>query len=52
MIILKISGLQLVNPSFDWGSYDKLREIEQFKEDCKILFDGPLCNLKDKKGPD
>ena len=48
----KVLGLQLVKPSFDWGSKDKLTEIEQFKADCKILFDGLLCNLKDKKGPD
>ena len=34
--------LQLVKPSFDWGSRDKLTEIEQFKDDCRILFDGPL----------
>ena len=24
-------------------------EIEQFKADCRILFDGPLCDLKDKQ---
>ena len=45
----KISGLQLVKPTFDWGSRDKLTEIEQFKADCEILFDGSLCNLKDKQ---
>ena len=45
----KIGGLQLVKPTFDWGSRDKLTEIEQFKVDCKILFDGPLCDLKEKQ---
>ena len=45
----KISGLQLVKPSFDWESHDKLTGIEQFKVDSKILFDGQLCNLKDKQ---
>ena len=45
----KVGGLQLVKPKFDWGSHDKLTEIEQFKADCKILFDGPLCDLKDKQ---
>ena len=45
----KVSGLQLVKPKFDWGSRDKLTEIEQFKSDCKILFDGPLSGLKDKQ---
>ena len=38
----KVLGLQFVKPKFDWGSTDKLTEIEQFKADCKILFDGPL----------
>ena len=45
----KVSGLQLVKPSFDWGSQDKLTEIKQFIADCRILFDGPLCDLKDKQ---
>ena len=45
----KVSGLQLVKPRFDWGSRDKLTEIEQFKVDCRILFDGPLSELKDKQ---
>ena len=52
MIILnmsKVSGLQLVKPRFDWGAHDKLTEIEQFKADCKIIFDGPLSDLKDKQ---
>ena len=45
----KIGGLQLVKPTFDWGSHDKLTEIEQFKADCRILFDGTLCDLKEKQ---
>ena len=52
MIILnmsKVSGLQLVKPRFDWGAHDKLTEIEQFNADCKITFDGPLSDLKDKQ---
>ena len=28
---------------------DKLTELEQFKADCHILFNGPLCDLKDKQ---
>ena len=43
----KIGGLQLVKPSFDWGSRDKLTEIEQFKANCRIHFDGPLCDLRE-----
>ena len=45
----KVSGLQLVKPRFDRGSRDKLMEIEQFKADCRTLFDGPLSDLKDKQ---
>ena len=45
----KVSGLQLVKPRFDWDAHDKLTEIEQFKADCKILFKGPLSDLKDKQ---
>ena len=37
----KIGGLQLVKPTFDWSSRDKLMEIEKFK--------GPICDLKDKQ---
>ena len=44
-----VSGLQLVKPRFKWDAKDKLTEIEQFKADCKILFDGPLSDLKDKQ---
>ena len=43
----KDSGLQLVKPRLKWDAKDKLTEIEQFKADCKILFDGPLSDLKD-----
>ena len=45
----KVSGLQLGKPRFDWEACDKLTEIEQFKADCKILFEGPLSDLKDKQ---
>ena len=48
----KVSGLQLVKLKFKWDTKDKLTEIEQFKADCKILFDGPLSDLKDKQKPD
>ena len=38
-----------MKPRFDWEAHDKLTEIEQFKADCKILFEGPLSDLKDKQ---
>ena len=45
----KVLGLQLVKPRFDSEAHDKLTETKQFKADCKILFDGPLLDLKDKQ---
>ena len=47
--MLKILGLQLAKHTFNWQLRDKLTEIEQFKADCKILFDGSLSDLKDKQ---
>ena len=45
----KLGGLQLSKPVFDWNSEDKQTELEQFKADCKIIFDGPLCDLKERQ---
>ena len=45
----KLGGLQLSKPTFDWDSRDKLTELEQFKADCKIIFDRPLCDLKERQ---
>ena len=47
--MLRVGGLQLSKPVFDWGVSDKLTELEQFKADCDILFNGPLCDLKEKQ---
>ena len=45
----KVGGLQFSRPVFDLESKDKLTELGQFKADCAILFNGPLCDLKDKQ---
>ena len=47
----KIGGLQLIKPTFDWRSCNKLMEIEhlKIKANCKILFEGPLCDLNGKQ---
>ena len=45
----RVGGLQLSKPVFDWGASDKLTELEKFKADCDILFNGPLCDLKEKQ---
>ena len=47
--MVRLGGLQLSKPSFDWGASDKLTELEQFKANCDILFNGPLCDLKEKQ---
>ena len=44
----RLGGLQLSKPSIDWGASDRLTELEQFRVDCNILFNGPLCDLKYK----
>ena len=31
------------------GVLNKLPELEQFKADCHILFNGPLCDLKERQ---
>ena len=45
----KVGGLQLSKLVFDWSVSDKLTELEQFKAHCEILFNGPLCDLKEKQ---
>ena len=45
----RLGGLQLIKPTFEWGAKDKPTELEQFKANCYILFNGPLCDLKDKQ---
>ena len=44
----KFSGLNLAKPRFEWDCADRLTELEHFKEDCRILFEGSLADMKDK----
>ena len=44
----RFSGLNLAKPRFEWDCHDRLTELEHFKEDCSILFEGPLVDMKDK----
>ena len=44
----KFSGLNLAEPRFEWDCCDRLTELDHFKEDCQILFEGPLSDMKDK----
>ena len=34
-------------PKFDWEAKDHLSELEQFKQECAVFFNGPLSEIKD-----
>ena len=34
-------------PRFNWEAIDRLSELEQFKQECNVLFQGPLSEMKD-----
>ena len=40
-------AMQFNKPRFDWGAKDRLSELEQFKQECSVLFQGPLSKMKD-----
>ena len=40
-------AMQFNKPKFDWEARDHLSELEQFKQECSVLFDGPLSEMKD-----
>ena len=40
-------AMQFNKPRFDWEVKDHLSELEQFKQECSILFQGPLSEMKD-----
>ena len=40
-------SMQLNEPRFDWEVKDRLSELEQFKQECTVLFQGPLSKMKD-----
>ena len=44
----RFSGLNLAKSRFEWDSHDRLTELEHFKEDCQILFEDPLLDMKEK----
>ena len=39
-------AMQFTKPRFDWEA-DCLSELEQFKQECSVLFQGPLSEMKD-----
>ena len=40
-------AMQFNKPRFDWEVKDRLSELEQFKQECSVLFQGPLSEMKD-----
>ena len=44
---MKMSGMQFNKPRFDWEAKGRLSELEQFKQECNVLFQGPLSEMKD-----
>ena len=40
-------AMQFNKPKFDWEVRDCLSELEQFKQECSVLFDRPLSDMKD-----
>ena len=44
----KFSSLNLAKPKFEWDCHDRLTELQHFKEDCRILFEDPHADMKDK----
>ena len=41
--------MQFNKPRLDWEAKDRLSELEQFKQECSVLFDGPLSKMKDQQ---
>ena len=41
-----MSGMQFNKPRFDWDAKDRLSELEQFKQECNVLFQGPLSEME------
>ena len=42
-------SMQFNKPNFDWETKDCLLELEQFKQECSVLFDGPLSEMNDQQ---
>ena len=40
--IIAMAGLNYYKPKFNWDAIDKLSELDHFKAECEVLFNGPL----------
>ena len=41
-VFLTMVGLNYYKPKFNWDAIDKLGELDRFKLECEVLFDGSL----------
>ena len=41
-IIFLMAGLKYYKLKFNWDALDKLSELDKFKSECEVLFNGPL----------
>ena len=47
VIVAMITSYQINRPKFDWKVTHKLTELQNFKEECNILFeDGPYIKTR------
>ena len=40
-------AMQFNKPKFNWEARDQLSELEQFKQECSVLFHSSLSEMKD-----
>ena len=41
--------MQFNKPGFNWEAKDRLSKLEQFRQECNVLFQDPLSEMKDAK---
>ena len=44
-----MAGLNYYKLKFNWDALDKLLELDRFKSECEVLFDGPLGESPPKR---
>ena len=42
-------SIQFNKPKIDWETKNRLSELEQFKQECSVLFNGPLSEMNDQQ---
>ena len=49
VLVLIMAGLNYYKPKFNWEALDKLSELDRFRSECKVLFEGPLDECPPKQ---